>query len=146
MPILSPASFQNGSFYSCFQFHEERRKFLNSNDDGVFARDSGAERIKNTPLMRHYSWFTTLFVWVFLLLLPFCFLDLGWKMIPLVVVVSTIFIMLDRAGTLTETPFSNDFNGVPLDAICRTIEIDLLQQIGETELPEPITPIDGVLM
>jgi len=33
----------------------------------------GAERIKNTPLMRHYSWFTTLFVWVFLLLLPFCF-------------------------------------------------------------------------
>jgi len=67
-------------------------------------------------------------------------------MIPLVVVVSTIFIMLDRAGTLTETPFSNDFNGVPLDAICRTIEIDLLQQIGETELPEAIAPIDGDLM
>jgi predicted membrane chloride channel (bestrophin family) len=72
----------------------------------------GSERIKNTPLMRHYSWFTTAFVWLFLLLLPFCFVDLGWKMIPLVVVVSAIFVMLDRAGTFTETPFSNNFNMV----------------------------------
>lgn len=105
-----------------------------------------SERIKNTPLMRHYSWFTTAFIWLYLLLLPFCFVELGWKMIPLVVVISAIFVMLDRAGTYTETPFSDNFNSVPLDAICRTIEIDVLQQIGETDVPDPLRPVKGVLM
>lgn len=135
-----------GELCNADKFEQFRLFELMATIKDMVTMQGGSERIKNTPLMRHYSWFTTLFVWAFLLLLPFCFLDLGWKMIPLVVVVSTIFIMLDRAGTLTETPFSNDFNGVPLDAICRTIEIDLLQQIGETELPEAIAPIDGVLM
>jgi putative membrane protein len=30
--------------------------------------------------------------------------------------------------------------------LCRTIEIDLRQQLGETEIPEPLEPVDGVLM
>ena len=105
-----------------------------------------SEGIKNTPLLLHYSWFTTAFVWLFLILLPFCFVDIGWKMIPLVVVISAVFVMLDRSGTFTETPFSKNFNSVPLNAICRTTEIELLEQIGETNLPEPLRPVDGVLM
>jgi putative membrane protein len=111
------------------------------------SRLRSAERIKGTPLMRHYSVFTTAFVWVFVFLLPLCFVDaLNWRMVPVVVVISVIFRMLDRAGTFTETPFTDDFNSVPLDAICRTIEIDMLQQIGETDIPSAIIPVDSVLM
>ena len=115
---------------------------------GAFFDHQGkAERIKGTPLMRHYSNFTTAFVWIFVLLLPFCFVGaLGWRMIPLVVLVSQIFRMLDRAGSFTENPFTNDFNSIPLDAICRTIEIDMLQQIGESDIPSPVEPVQGVLM
>jgi len=115
---------------------------------GAFFDHQGkAERIKGTPLMRHYSNFTTAFVWILVLLLPLCFVEaLGWKMIPLVVLISQVFIMLDRAGTFTEEPFDNSFNDVAMNAICRTIEIDMLQQLGATEIPVPLEPIEGVLM
>jgi putative membrane protein len=33
-----------------------------------------------------------------------------------------------------------------MTALCRTIEIDLRQQLGETQIPPPIEPVDGVLM
>ncbi|MEM7457704.1 MAG: bestrophin family ion channel [Planctomycetota bacterium] len=139
----------------CFRrIHEDKRieQFrlfeLMSTVREFFELQGKAERIKSTPLMRHYSHFTTAFVWIFVLMLPFGFVNqMGWKMIPLVVLVSAIFTILDRAGSLTESPFANDFNDVALDAICTTIEIDMLQQIGITNLPEPVQPTrDGVLM
>jgi putative membrane protein len=34
---------------------------------------------------------------------------------------------------------------VALTSICRTIEINLKQYLGETELPTPIEPLQGVL-
>jgi putative membrane protein len=33
-----------------------------------------------------------------------------------------------------------------MTAICRTIEINLRQQLGETEVPEKLEPVNGVLM
>jgi len=112
-----------------------------------FELQGKAERIKNTPLLKHYSQFTTAFVWVFVLLLPLGFIGgMDWKMIPLSIIVSTIFTMLDRAGTYTENPFANNFNDVALTAICRTIEIDMLQQIGVNEVPDGIVANDGILM
>ena len=136
------------------QMHEDKRfeQFrlfeLMSTVREFFELQGKAERIKNTPLMRHYSHFTTAFVWIFVLMLPFGFVGkMGWAMIPLVVLLSTIFTILDRAGTLTETPFANDFNDVAMTAICRTIEIDMLEQIGTPNTPEPIKPTeDGILM
>jgi putative membrane protein len=34
---------------------------------------------------------------------------------------------------------------VPLSTICRLIEIDLKQALGETDVPPPLTPQDDVL-
>lgn len=31
-----------------------------------------------------------------------------------------------------------------MTALCRTIEIDLRQYLGEQELPEPVRPVDGI--
>ena len=41
-------------------------------------------------------------------------------------------------------PFANTVHDLPLTAMCRTIEIDLLQSIGD-EAPPPLTPVKGVL-
>jgi putative membrane protein len=35
---------------------------------------------------------------------------------------------------------------VPMTVLCRTIEIDLRQMPGETDLPEPIQPVNDILM
>ena len=36
-------------------------------------------------------------------------------------------------------------NDVPMTAICRTIEIDLREMLGETDLPPKLAPIDDIL-
>ena len=40
-------------------------------------------------------------------------------------------------------PFENQATDTPMDSICRTIEINLLQDMGKTNIPEPLKPIDG---
>ncbi|MBT4863518.1 MAG: hypothetical protein HON53_00155 [Planctomycetaceae bacterium] len=105
------------------------------------------ERIKNTPLPRQYSFFTTVFVWIFVLLLPFGFVkELGWWTVPMSVLVGWIFIALEQVGRYTEDPFQNFVHDVSMTALCRAIEIDLRQMLGETELPPPIQPERNILM
>jgi putative membrane protein len=112
------------------------------------------ERIKNTPFPRQYAYFSTIFTWIFIFLLPFGLIgqfkdmghDLMWLMIPFYVLISWIFYTMEAVGDSSEDPFENFINDVPMTALCRTIEIDLREMLGETDLPERIKPIDGVLL
>jgi putative membrane protein len=56
------------------------------------------------------------------------------------------FLLTERLGADLKTPFANRVNDTPMTALCRTIEIDLRQQLGEAEIPEPLEPVAGVLM
>jgi putative membrane protein len=62
---------------------------------------------------------------------------MSWHVIPLSVAISFVYMILDRIGDVTENPLDARSSGTPLNAICRTIEIDLLQQLGEENIPEP---------
>ncbi len=105
------------------------------------------ERIKNTPLPRQYGFFTKSFVWAFLVLLPFSLIQhLGWGTIPVYLLLATMFTVIERMGHRTEDPFDGKHEDVPINAICRNIEIDLRQQLGETSVPPRLEPQDGVLM
>ena len=105
------------------------------------------ERIKHTPLPRQYGFFTKAFVWIFLLLLPFGLIQhLGWGTLPIYIVLATIFTITERIGSRTEDPFERKPEDVPMNAICRNIEIDLRQQLGESVVPSPLEPEDGVLL
>ncbi len=44
-----------------------------------------------------------------------------------------------------EEPFGLAANQLPLTALSRTIEINLREALGETNLPTDIMPIDGYL-
>ncbi len=44
-----------------------------------------------------------------------------------------------------EDPFGLEPNDLPLDALARIIEIDLLDALGERPLPAPLQPQDYVL-
>lgn len=111
----------------------------------------GCERIKNTPLLRHYDYFTRLFLDTFIIILPFSLwkdvLSLGLDMglVPLCLLVSFVFASMNRIGEMVEDPFENRVADVPLSAICNTIERDLREQLGETELPDKLTPHGGFL-
>ena len=106
----------------------------------------GLERIKGTPLPRQYNQFPQVFTRVYCLLLPLGLVhDLG-VLTPLgSTVIGFMFLALDRVGRDLEDPFEGVIHDVPMQAITRTIEIDLLQMIKAEEVPLPIEVVDGVL-
>ena len=125
----------------------------------LYTLQGKCERIKNTPFPRQYAFFSKLFVWIFILLLPFgligTFRDmfatggghyLAWQVIPFHMLISWIFITMERVGDNSEDPFENFVNDVPMTALCRTIEIDLRQMLKETDIPGGIEPEKGVLL
>ena len=59
--------------------------------------------------------------------------------------VGFIFLALDKIGRDLEDPFENTIYDVPLTAITTTIQINLRQLLGETELPPGQKPVHGVL-
>lgn len=111
------------------------------------------ERIKNTPFPRQYAFFSKIFVWIFILLLPFGmvaeFSSMGhnwvWLNIPVCVLISWIFMTMEIVGDNTEDPFEHFVNDVPMTALCRTIEIDLREMLGETDLPPKIEAENHIL-
>lgn len=120
-----------------------------------FLADQGkAERIKRFPLPRQYSSASRFFVGIFIFLLPFGliadFVKLGtpglWFFIPVVTIISWIFLIMLLVGDFTENPFEGLGNDIPMLSICRTIEIDLKEMIDDPEIPEPIKAVENILM
>jgi putative membrane protein len=106
----------------------------------------GMERLKNTPLPYQYRFLPTLFTHLFCVLLPIGLVESMQFATPLgSTVAGLMFLAVLAIGDDLVDPFANTVHDLPLAAMCRTIEIDLLQSIGE-EAPAPITPDkDGVL-
>jgi putative membrane protein len=106
----------------------------------------GLERIANTPMPRHFDDFPQIAVLLYCLLLPISMVsDLG-VLTPLgSSFLGMIFLALDRLGRDLEAPFANAVHDVPMSAITRTIEIDLRQLMGETDVPKPLQPVKNVL-
>lgn len=105
----------------------------------MYAEQGKAERIKNTVFPFYYNYFTRLFLWVFIILLPCAMVEnMNWLMIPMSAVVAFVFYILDKSGEVTEEPFENRAADTPISSICRTIEIDMLQQIDAEEIPEKL--------
>lgn len=113
-----------------------------------------AERIKTFPFPRQYAFFSEVFVYIFVGLLPFGLIgefaklspNHEWLTIPFSVLISWLFITMEKVGDTSENPFEGSLNDIPMSAICRNIEIDLRSLLGETNLPEPLQAVDDILM
>ena len=106
----------------------------------------GCERIKATPIPFTYNVLIHRIVAIYTLALPFGLMDTVGAVTPVVVaLVCYAFFGLDAIGDEIEQPFDLDRNDLPLDAMSRMIEINLLQMAGETSLPPAIEAVDGVL-
>ncbi|MGE0569442.1 MAG: bestrophin family protein [Bacteroidia bacterium] len=130
--------------------HMELQKLLND----FYTHQGQAERIKKFPLPRQYGSMSFIFIGFFIVLLPFGlvteFHELGewgaWLSMPFSVIVCWVFLMMELVGDYSENPFEGLGNDIPMLSICRTIEIDLKEMLGETDLPSPIESKNGVLM
>lgn len=106
----------------------------------------GMERLKNTPLPNQFRLFPTYFTHLFCVLLPFGLVEALGPATPLGSTVAGIMFMAVLAiGDDLVDPFAHTVHSLPLQAMCRTIEIDLLQSLGDAA-PAPIPPdAQGVL-
>lgn len=105
----------------------------------LLSMQGGCERIKSTPIPTAYRVFTHRFTRVYIAFLPLGLLEhVELAALPVILGLSLAFLVLETLGRLLEDPFTVSPNALPLNAICRTIEINLRQQLGETELPPPI--------
>lgn len=130
--------------------HVELQQLLNL----FYTHQGKCERIKKFPLPRQYASTSFLFVSIFIFMLPFGmvseFTKLGefgiWLSIPFTVIVGWVFLMMELVGDYSENPFEGLGNDIPMLSLCRTIEIDLREMLGETDLPKPIEAKNNVLL
>ena len=117
----------------------------------------GCNRIRKTNFPTHYSFFTRVFIWMFLLLLGLSLPSyqgfdgvadsaVAFIGIPAIVLIGWVFFMVDGIGAYMQAPFENNRNVVPMEAMARSIEIGLRMTLGESELPDPLQPTEGALM
>ncbi len=136
--IKSHLNMEPGKDFRQVKFEEMLNEFYNI--------QGGCERIKNTPFPRIYSRMTKGFTWIFATLLILSLYDeFDWQLLVIRGMVGYVFVTLDKIQALLKNPFDNTIADTPMTALCRTIEIDLRQMIGERNIPEPIKPVDGIL-
>lgn len=121
------------------------------------------ERIKNTPFPRQVTHFGRLFTWSLVFMLPLAFLDVFEReaerysfstlltheyllgLVPFSVLISGIFLMMEKVSESHEDPFEGGVNDVPLSAICRLIEIDVKQALQQERVPAPLEAVDDTV-
>jgi putative membrane protein len=130
--------------------HMELQKVLNE----LLAQQGAAERIKNFPYPRQYATINHIAVNLFVTLIPFGMLQeferlgggLIWMTVPFSALCGWIFTTIERIGESTENPFEGSANDVPITAMARAIEIELLEMLRAEDVPPPVAPQNGILL
>jgi putative membrane protein len=115
---------------------------------GYLDAQGGCERIKRTPMPRGYSFFAEQLIRAYSVIFPLSIVaDLWVATIPINMLVCLAFMMISEVGRVLEDPFTMFYNGLPLSALCRTIENNLRQRVGDRDLLPMLKPTpDGILM
>lgn len=106
---------------------------------------AGCERIATTPLPFVYSLLVRRTTYLYCFLLPFALIESTGGFAPFFsAVVAYVFFGLQAVANELELPFRNVKNGLPLDALCRVIEISACSALGRPA-PAPLAAKDHVL-
>ncbi|MEN9685698.1 MAG: hypothetical protein RLZZ28_1484 [Bacteroidota bacterium] len=100
-----------------------------------------AERIKNTVFPTTYRLFLHFTIYLFVVILSIAIKGIDtYFEIPLLLVISMVFFLIEKSATHLQDPFSNRPSDTPVTAIARTIEINIKQLLGEKEIPKNQEP------
>ena len=106
---------------------------------------AGSERIATTPLPFVYSLLVRRTTYLYCFILPFALIEsTSWFAPFFAAVVAYVFFGLQAVTNELEHPFSNVQNGLPLDAMCRTIEISICEAMGKNP-PAPLEASNHIL-
>ena len=111
----------------------------------IALQQAGCERIAATPLPFVYSLLVFRTCYLYCLLLPLALIaSAGWMAPVFTAIVAYVFFGLAEVTEEMSHPFGATINGLPLDALCRIVEISLAPRLGEPA-PAPLQPVDFYL-
>lgn len=94
---------------------------------------TGCERILRTPLPPGYVGVLRFLVVAFLAILPFALMEgLGWGLIPCCSVFAYLVLEVEETAVQIEQPFGFEYNDLPLDSYCLTVQADVLRLLDES--------------
>jgi len=97
-----------------------------------------SERIKTTVFPVTYRLFLRAIIYLFIVTLSISLNEVGgFFEIPLLLLISAAFFLLEKSATHMQDPFDNRPTDTAMTAIARTIEINIKQLLNETEIPKP---------
>ncbi len=103
-----------------------------------------AERIKTTVFPAHYSAIVRVALWVLIIVFPSVLSgQIGYWAILFSSLFSMTMLLIYGVGQTLLTPFEGVPSDTPMSSIIRTIEINLLEELGESDIPPPLEAIDG---
>ncbi len=106
-----------------------------------------SERIKTTVFPVTYRLFLNTIIYVFVVTLSISLNNVaGLFEIPLLVIISTAFFLLEKSATLMQDPFEDRPTDTAVTAIARNIEINIRQLLKETDIPLPHQPENFYLL
>jgi len=143
--ILQTVGQQCSDLHHDGQLTEWRYMLLANHLTSLTQAQAVCERIKTTPLPFPYTLLLHRTIYLFCILLPFAMAEpLGWLTPLFTAIVSYTFFGLDAIADELEDPFGRDENDLPTDALVRTIERDILSELG-ADVPPALKPVDYVL-
>ena len=144
--LLRDLAFACGTMLEAHEFGEQIYQRLDERLSALAAIQVACERIRSTPVPFSYTLLLHRTAYAFCFLLPFGAVGtLGYATPVFCAVVAYAFFGLDELGSELEEPFGPWLSALPLTAMARTVEISLLEALGETDLPAPPVPVDSIL-
>ena len=136
------------------QLSEHRHVWMHRLIGNLYDVQGMTERIKSFPFPRQYASTGLWIMYIFCALIPFGLLDIFeqsrslhyWLTIPFSSLIIWMYFLVDRIGDYSENPFEAAYNDVPISSMARTIEIDLLEMLGEENIPAPYPVENGFLL
>ncbi|MFS2324941.1 bestrophin family protein [Brucella sp. H1_1004] len=120
---------------------------LNASVNSLSEVQAASERLRFTPVPFGYTLLLHRTAYLFCFFIPFGFADmLGWGAPFATTLVAYTFFGLDALGDELEEPFGTLPNDLPIGAIADTVEINLREALGETDLPDLPQPRGYLLM
>lgn len=96
-----------------------------------------SERIKNTVFPKTYSTLLQMSIYLFAVMVPFGLQGFSFLTeATIAVTLSIAFFLVERTATYLQDPFENRETDVSVTAIARVIEINILDMLEDTEIPE----------
>lgn len=107
-----------------------------------FSNEMGmAERIKSTVFPTTYRLFLHFFIYIFVVTLSIALRNIdSFFEIPLLLVISSAFFLLEKSASHLQDPFNNKPTDTAVTTIATNIEINIKQMLDENDVPAPLPP------